>query len=123
MQGVPAEPAPEFVDPLDKQAIYYGEKLGGYAITGAPPRGRLPDKNIRGDGLQQGRRWSEDGFRLPSRHVRLRFGQIDPLISSYITSNSRVLYVRDIRERVEKMPRSFDGQRSYRSCPTATSCT
>jgi len=33
----------------------------------------------------------------------LRFGQIDPLISSYITPNSRVLYVRDIRERVQKV--------------------
>ena len=33
----------------------------------------------------------------------LRFGQLEPLISNFVTSDSRVFYVRDVRERVEKL--------------------
>jgi uncharacterized membrane protein (UPF0182 family) len=105
VQGVPAEPAQEFVDPLDKQQIYYGERLGGYAITGATrPEVDYLDKNN-----QEVTVFNKDvgGVKMGSIFRRamfaLRFGQIDPLISSYITSNSRVLYIRDIRERVEKI--------------------
>ncbi len=33
----------------------------------------------------------------------LRFGQLEPLISNFVTSDSRVFYVRDVRDRVEKL--------------------
>ena len=33
----------------------------------------------------------------------LRFGQIEPLISNFVTEDSKVMFVRDVRERVEKL--------------------
>ncbi len=33
----------------------------------------------------------------------LRFGDINPLISDQLTGSSRILYIRDIRERVEAL--------------------
>ena len=91
--------APEVTQP----AIYYGENLSGYAVVDT-------DQNET-DFPQQGgdhtsRYAGKGGVRLGSVFRRaafaLRFGDINPLISGAVRSSSRVIYIRDIRDRVHK---------------------
>ena len=105
MQGVPPEIDPAFVDPLDQPQIYFGEDLSGYAIIGAtrPEVDYVDKQNVEQTIFSQGVGGVKLGSFFRRAMFALRFGQIDPLISSYITPNSRVLYVRDIRERVQKV--------------------
>ena len=105
VQGVPPEVDPAFVDPIDQPQIYFGEDLSGYAIIGAtrPEVDYVDKQNVEQTIFSQGVGGVKLGSFFRRAMFALRFGQIDPLISSYITSNSRVLYVRDIRERVQKV--------------------
>ncbi len=93
---------------LDVPQIYVGEGLDGYAVVGASrDEVDFTDENqvtrpvrysdIGGEGGVQ------MGSMLRKAAFALRFGQLEPLISNFITDDSRVLYVRDVRERVEKL--------------------
>jgi uncharacterized membrane protein (UPF0182 family) len=89
---------------IEQPAIYYGQDMGGYAIVNTEQReidyaeanGTNHTTTYAGDG----------GVRIGSFMRRaalaLRFGEINPLISSFVTSESRAIYVRDIDERVRK---------------------
>ena len=105
VQGVPAEVSPSFIDPLDQPQIYFGEDLSGYAIIGAtrPEVDYIDKQNQEVTIFSQGVGGVKLGSVFRRAMFSLRFGQIDPLISSYITSDSHVLYIRDIRERIEKV--------------------
>ncbi len=89
---------------LNKQpAVYFGEDLGGYAIV----RTKQKETDYQTDkGTVRTTYSGTGGVRLSSylRRVAfaLRFGDVNPLISNLVTSNSRAIYIRDIRERVEK---------------------
>ena len=105
VQGVPAEKLDSFVDPFDTQQIYFGEDLKGYAILGAtrPEVDYVDKQNNEITIFSEGVGGVKMGSVFRRAMFALRFGQIDPLISSYIKSDSRVVYIRDIRERVEKL--------------------
>jgi uncharacterized protein len=88
---------------LKQPAIYYGERLSGYAIVGTkqkeydfPSEPRDTVTNYRGEG----------GVPMKGLIRRaaffLRFGEFKLLLSDQITPSSRALYLRDIRERVSK---------------------
>jgi uncharacterized membrane protein (UPF0182 family) len=104
-------PLPENA-PIDVKVpeLYFGENLGGYALVDAeqtefdyPREGRV-DATTRYDG--------DDGVEL-SNIVRraafaLRFGDINPLISGQVTGSTKVLYQRDVRERVDQLAPFLD---------------
>jgi uncharacterized protein len=88
---------------IDQARLYHGEGIGGYAIVNS---GRDEIDYVREDGTAVANRYDGDGgVGVGSIHRRLafalRFGDINPLISGFMTSESRVLYIRDIRDRVE----------------------
>ncbi len=84
--------------------IYYGESEPGYVIVKSKqPELDYQDKN----GTNVTSSYSGTGgvpmgsiFRRAA--FALRFGDINPLISSLVTSKSRIMYVRDIQARVRK---------------------
>jgi uncharacterized membrane protein (UPF0182 family) len=93
---------------LDTPQIYVGEGLEGYAVVGASrDEVDFTDENQETRTVRYSDLGGEGGVQMGSmlRKVAfaLRFGQIEPLISNFITDDSRVLYVRDVHERVEKL--------------------
>ncbi len=89
---------------LDQPQVYFGENLGGYAIVGAT-RGEVDYPTNAQDALF--RYDGEGGVPLGSFLRRtafsLRFQQIEPLISNFVTDDSRVIYNRDIEDRVSQI--------------------
>ncbi|MDP6974942.1 MAG: UPF0182 family protein [Acidimicrobiales bacterium] len=93
---------------LDRPQLYVGEGLGGYAVVGASrDEVDFTDENQETLEVRYADIGGEGGVEMGSmlRKVAfaLRFGQLEPLISNFVTDDSRVIYVRDIRERVEKL--------------------
>src|SRR3546814_12882772 len=99
---------------LSRPQIYFGEGLGGYAITQAT-RDEL-DYQI-GSETQLTRYDGEDGVGIGSylRRVAfsLRFGQYDPLITDFITADSPVHYLPALRHR-GRTPAPFPGRSAGR---------
>jgi uncharacterized protein len=91
---------------LDNQGaeIYFGEDQGGYVLVDAEsdefnyPRGEEGEARTRYEG--------EDGVSMSNLVRRaafaLRFADINPLISGQVTDDTRVIFERDIMDRVEK---------------------
>ncbi len=93
---------------LDRPQIYVGEDLDGYSIVGAS-RNEVDytDENqetleVRYADIGGGGGVPMGSF-LRRAAFSLRFGQLEPMISNFVTGDSRVIYVRDVRERVEKL--------------------
>jgi len=87
--------------PITQPRLYHGEAIGGYAIVNG---GRDEIDYLREDGTAITNRYDGSGGvgigSIPRRLAfALRFGDINPLISGFMTSESRILYVRDVRER------------------------
>jgi hypothetical protein len=83
---------------LERPEIYHGEGMDGYAIVGTDQTELSTDQvttSYEGD--------SGVGMAsLPRRAAfALRFGEIEPLISGNLTDESRIIYRREITERVE----------------------
>jgi uncharacterized protein len=103
LQQVPVRENTDSIE-LDRPQIYFGENLGGYSITQAT-RDEL-DYQI-GDETQLTRYDGEDGVGIGSYLRRiafsLRFGEYDPLITDFITGDSEIHYIRDVRDRVRTL--------------------
>lgn len=89
---------------LSQPAIYYGQNLGGYAIVNTDQR---EIDYTQADGTNRTSVYQGKGGVQMSSWVRraalaLRFGELNPLISGFITPDSRAIYMRDIDERVRK---------------------
>jgi len=85
--------------------VYFGEGLSGYVIV----NGKQDEFNYpqAGRGDAQTRYNGKDGVKL-SNFLRkaafaLRFGDPNPLISGQVSGSSKVLMLRDIRARVQKL--------------------
>jgi uncharacterized membrane protein (UPF0182 family) len=95
VSGIPAQyrGLPE----LERPEIYHGEDMGGYAIVGTDQTELTTDQVAT-------RYEGESGVPVSSLFRKaafaLRFGEIEPLISGNLTPRSRVIYIRDVRERV-----------------------
>ena len=89
---------------LTQPAIYYGQKMSGYAIANtdqneidyAQADGTNKTSNYRGTGGVEMSSW------VRKAALALRFGELNPLISDFIRPDSRAIYMRDIDERVRK---------------------
>ena len=91
---------------LDQPQIYHGEDFGGYALVGATVDEVDFVDSDTGEEVKYrytGESGVEMGSFLRQAAFALRFGEIDPLISNFVTSDTRVIYVRDVRERVQKV--------------------
>ncbi|MCH2422634.1 MAG: UPF0182 family protein [Acidimicrobiales bacterium] len=104
---------PVSIDPtvdvvLDRPQLYIGEGLSGYAVVGASrDEVDFTDENQETQAVRYADIGGDGGVGMGSLVRRLafslRFGQLEPLISNFITDESRVFYVRDVRDRVEKL--------------------
>jgi uncharacterized membrane protein (UPF0182 family) len=108
VSGLPPQVAPTLDVTINRSQVYFGENLGGYAIintkraeigidsrSGATTTSNFSDTS---DGESTG---VEIGSFVRRAAFALRFGSIDPLISNFVTSSSRVIFKRDVRERVK----------------------
>lgn len=107
-----AEPGAEALA-LTQPGLYVGEGLTGYAVVGANRNevDFLDDDDVRADTRYDG----EDGVGIGSLVRRslfaLRFAEPNLLVSSEIGGESRIIFYRDIMERVRKVAPflSYDG--------------
>lgn len=85
--------------------IYHGEDMGGYSLVGTTVDEVDYVANDGGDvlGNYEGSAGVKLGGIVRQLAFALRFGQIEPLISNFINNDTRVIYVRDVRDRVEKL--------------------
>jgi uncharacterized membrane protein (UPF0182 family) len=105
VRNVPVEAEEGFPDALEQPNIYVGEDLGGYVVVDTD-RQEIDYQDAEGktqfteydgaDGVDIGSLWNKAAFAL-------RFGDINPLISGNLRSSSKILYQRDVRERVETL--------------------
>ena len=89
---------------LTQPAVYFGEGLSGYVVTGS----KQQELNYQDDEQTQYAPYEgEDGVALDNPLKRaafaLRFGDVNPLISDQLTGDSKIHYVRDIKERVSAL--------------------
>jgi uncharacterized membrane protein (UPF0182 family) len=95
---------PEGTPKPEQPAIYYGQEMQGYAIVDTDQKEvDYPEAN----GTNHTTTYTGSGGVKIDSFVRraalaLRFGDINPMISSFVTSKSRAIYIRDIDERVRK---------------------
>ncbi len=94
VDGRPDPNALASLQPADA-ALYYGEGLGGwYAIVGT----RRQEQNGTVYGIDNGIDLGSTARRLV---VATAFGEIEPLLSSELTSSSQLLYRRGLTERIK----------------------
>lgn len=87
---------------VDRPQIYVGEDLGGYAIVGTQ-REEVDYLDNAGETVPftyDGKGGVPVGSPLRKVAFAARFGDWNILISNFVTEGSRIMYVRDVRERV-----------------------
>jgi uncharacterized protein len=94
---------PQGDPPIAQPRLYHGESIEGFAIVNS---GRDEIDYVKADGTAvtnryDGRGGVGIGSILRRAAFALRFADINPLISGFMTPESRILYIRDIRERVQ----------------------
>ncbi len=90
---------------VDVPQVYFSENQSGYAIVGSTrdevdyldQNGATVSYRYTGSGGVSMNSW------LRKAAFAARFGDWNPLISNFVTDESKILYVRDIRERVQKV--------------------
>ncbi len=86
--------------PILQPELYHGEGMVGYSIVGTRQT-ELSDDDLEAD--YDGEAGVSIGSTARQAAFALRFGEIEPLISGSITSESKVIYIRDILERVRQV--------------------
>ena len=89
---------------LEQPSIYFGEELSSYVVVGT----KVEEVHFQGeDGTEYQEYDGDDGVRLDNLVKKaafaLRFGAPNLLISNQLTDDSSILYIRDIRERAQKL--------------------
>ncbi len=91
---------------LETPQVYHGEGLDGYALVGASVDEIDYVDSVTSENVLT-RYEGESGVELGSFFRRaafaMRFGQIEPLISNFVTDETRVIYNRDVHQRVEEL--------------------
>ena len=125
--GLPVDVDNSLALGLDQPQIYHGEGLDGYALVGATePEIDYVDSETNENVLirYEGESGVEMGSLVRRAAFAMRFGQIEPLISNFVQDSTRIIYVRDVHERVEALapflqfdsdayPVVFDGRIHY----------
>jgi uncharacterized protein len=88
---------------LSQPEVYFGEDLDSYAVVAT----KRDEISYGTEGDQRMRYSGTGGVKLDSRLRRLafalRFGETNLFVSGLITNDSRILYVRDVRSRVQAL--------------------
>jgi uncharacterized protein len=111
--NVPPEIDPSVADSgfaLDQPRLYFGEDLDGYVVVGTD-RDEIDyqdaDNETRTSAYE-----GADGVPANSLLRRtafaLRFGDLNPLISDFMTDDSKVIYMRDVVDRVRSLAPFLD---------------
>jgi uncharacterized membrane protein (UPF0182 family) len=89
---------------VTQPGVYLGEGLDGYVIVNSKRREIDYQKANKTVLTQyQGRDGVGVGSYLRRAAFALRFGDVNPLISSNVKSSSKILFIRDVRQRVKKL--------------------
>ena len=89
---------------LDRPQLYIGENLTGYAIVGASiPEVDYTEANETVPFEYDGEAGVGIGSFFRQSAFALRFGDINPLISGFVDGDSRIIFNRDLRLRVENL--------------------
>ncbi len=101
VRNIPPTGEPAITEPR----LYHGEAIGGYSIVNT---GRDEIDYLRDDGTAVTNRYNGAGGVGIGSMVRrvafaLRFADVNPVISGFVRPESRILYVRDVRERAAKI--------------------
>jgi uncharacterized membrane protein (UPF0182 family) len=104
--GLPVDVENQIDLSIEQPQIYHGEGLTGYALVGAgrdevdyvdgTTQQEIPFRYTGTGGVGMG------GF-IRRAAFALRFAEFDPLVSNFVGGDTRIIYVRDIRDRVEKL--------------------
>lgn len=97
VKNIPPQGEPAITQPR----LYHGEAIGGYAVVNS---GRDEIDYLSEDGTAVTNRYDGTGgvgVGSLARRVAfaLRFGDVNPVISGFMTADSRILYIRDVRDR------------------------
>ncbi len=89
---------------ITKPQVYFTLGQSGYAIVDSSKEAEVD--YLRNDGTQARSSYHGSGGVALNSWVKraafaLRFGDWNPLISSYVTPGSKILYVRDVQQRVQ----------------------
>ena len=99
---VPVVASNDFV--LDRPQLYIGENLSGYAIVGASiPEVDYTEANETVPFEYDGEAGVGIGSFFRQSAFALRFGDINPLISGFVDGDSRIIFNRDLRLRVQNL--------------------
>ncbi|RMH85619.1 MAG: UPF0182 family protein, partial [Actinomyces sp.] len=113
VSGLPVSVDERLDATLDQPQLYYGEDLGGYALVGSTRDevDYVDDNNQEIPFRYDGHGGVPMGSLVRRAAFALRFAQLDPLISNFIDADTRVIFERDVRTRVEKVAPfiAFDG--------------
>ena len=89
---------------LTQPQLYIGENLTGYAIVGASiPEVDYTEANATVPFTYDGKDGVSIGSFFRQSAFALRFGDINPLISGFVGSDSRIIFYRDLRLRVQNL--------------------
>ena len=89
---------------LTRPQLYIGENLTGYAIVGATiPEVDYTEANETVPFTYDGEAGVGIGSFFRQSAFALRFGDINPLISGFVGSDSRIIFNRDLRLRVQNL--------------------
>jgi len=104
LSNIPPQGTPSLPDNTTGPDVYYGEGQTGYVIAKSN-QSELDYQNSNGSNktsTYSGTGGVPMGSFFRKAAYALRFGDINPLISSQVTASSRIMYVRDISARVRK---------------------
>ncbi len=89
---------------LSHPQVYIGENLTGYAIVGASiPEVDYTEANETVPYRYEGEEGVGIGSFFRQAAFALRFGEINPLISGFVGNDSKIIYNRDLRTRVQTL--------------------
>jgi uncharacterized protein len=95
------EDTPEVLQ-MEQPAIYFGERIGGYSIVNTE-RDEVQPVGTEGTGRYEGIGGVEVGGFFRRAAFFLRFADPNLVISNLIGNESQILYIRDVRDRVETL--------------------
>ena len=98
VSGIP--PKVKDLPAIEQPEIYHGEDMEGYAIVGTK-QSELSDDNV--SSAYAGDAGVSIDSTVRQAAFALRFGEIEPLISDSITSESKVIFHRDVIRRVREI--------------------
>ena len=111
VSGLPTEVDGSVDASLTVPQIYHGEELGGYALVATTVAEIDYVDSETGDDVPffyQGTGGVDMGSFVRKAAFALRFWEIDPLISNFVDDDTRIIYNRDVHNRVEALAPFLD---------------